>query len=251
VAANFYRSAAGKGVAVAGVPLDTVEDAVTAAVRMGYRVAQSQIDRTTRIAQRLKDAGDRAAGPQSDKKALDATEQLVFKALMTGLGWFEGLASDRQNPLKRLATAEFQLLGALFGLHPEPANDCGEPRRPKRGAAAEPAPDTARDHAAGSAASRTSSGRPAYPSVRQAGAERRVVKMCGWEIAADVTHGVFKPVFYCADAGGLRITSSLTIRPNEPPVLSLTIPPEAVSGTWKAPICDKRGIQLGFAEFSI
>ena len=71
-AANFYRSASGSGVVIGGVPMDTVEDAVTAAVRMGYKIAQAQIDRTTRIAQRFKDAGERAAGPHSDRQALDA-----------------------------------------------------------------------------------------------------------------------------------------------------------------------------------
>jgi len=46
-AANFYRSASGSGVVIGGVPRDTVEDGVTAAVRMGYQIAQAQIDRTT------------------------------------------------------------------------------------------------------------------------------------------------------------------------------------------------------------
>ena len=47
-AANFYRSASDNDAAVGGVPLDSVEAAVVAAVRMGYKIAAEQIDRTER-----------------------------------------------------------------------------------------------------------------------------------------------------------------------------------------------------------
>ena len=105
-----------------GVPLDSVESAVTAAVRMGYKVAAAQIERTARIARRFRDAGDQAAGARrdqgesSERKALDASEQLIFKALMAGLGWLEGVAADNGNPVRRIAAAQFQMLGAMLGL---------------------------------------------------------------------------------------------------------------------------------------
>jgi len=255
-AANFYRSASGSGVVIGGVPMDTVEDAVTAAVRMGYQIAQAQIDRTTRIAHRFRDAGERAAGPHSERQALDATEQIVFKALMAGIGWLEGLATDQQNPLKRLATAEFNLLGSLLGLTPlrdssqDDADGSRRSRRTPRSDRTEAA--GVRDGAAaGAARSRPTPRGHAPLRVKQEGTERRVVQVRAWELDADVTRGDYEAVFYSAQAGPLRIAGSLTIRPPEPALLSLTIPPEAVAGTWKAAICDKHGVQLGFAEFSI
>jgi len=253
-AANFYRSASGSGVVIGGVPMDTVEDAVTAAVRMGYKIAQAQIDRTTRIAQRFKDAGERAAGPHSDRQALEASEQLVFKALMAGIGWLEGLAADRQNPLKRLATAEFNLLGSLLGLRGPDAPGAGgsDPGAEARRRRPKPDPAGRRARTVDDALRSPRQDNHSAPlRVKQVGAERRVVRIRAWELDADVKRGVYEPVFYSADAGGLRIPSSLSIRANEPPLLSLTIPPEAVSGTWKAAICDKQGIQHGYAEFSI
>src|SRR6266699_1752243 len=78
-AANYYRSAAADSngeddKAIGGIPLSSTESAVVAAVRMAYRVAEVQIDRSARLAQRLREAGDQATGPNSDQRALDATE---------------------------------------------------------------------------------------------------------------------------------------------------------------------------------
>ena len=41
-----------------------------------------------------------------------------FKPTTALLGWVEGAASDRGNPLKRLAVAQYRLLGSLPGLTP-------------------------------------------------------------------------------------------------------------------------------------
>ena len=43
------------------------------------RVAEAQIDRSARLARRLREEGDRAVGPGSPEKALDATERGVFR----------------------------------------------------------------------------------------------------------------------------------------------------------------------------
>src|SRR5690606_9638861 len=118
-AGGFYRSAAkGKDFEASGIPLNTANDAIVAAVRLGYKVAESVTRRGWRFADGLRAAGDRAVGPGSDRKALDAAEKVVFNALMSGLSWWEGSVADGRCPVKRLAAAEYQMLGSLLGLGP-------------------------------------------------------------------------------------------------------------------------------------
>ena len=105
---------------------------MTAAVRMAYKVAAAQVDRSSRLAQRLRDAGDRAVGPGSDRQALDATERLVFRAMMGGLTWLETAAAERDSPLKRLLAAEYRIVGSMLGLVPtDGSSPPGDPRRTK------------------------------------------------------------------------------------------------------------------------
>ena len=69
----------------------------------GYKVAEAQIDRSARLARRLREAGDQAVGPRSDRQALDATEQLVFRAMMARPELARRVRRPRRgNPLKRL-----------------------------------------------------------------------------------------------------------------------------------------------------
>src|SRR6185295_11494907 len=74
---GVYRSAEVPGGSIAGVPLTSAEDAVVAAVRMGYRVAETHIDRAGRLAKRLRSAGERSVGAEPERQAVDATEKLV------------------------------------------------------------------------------------------------------------------------------------------------------------------------------
>ena len=117
-ASGFFRTAEGDGSALGGVPLVAAEDAVVAAVRMAYKVADAQLQRSARLAERLRKAGDRAVGEGSERKALDASEQLVFRAMMSGVEWLEAAAAERKSPLKRLMTAQYMLMGSMLGLGP-------------------------------------------------------------------------------------------------------------------------------------
>ena len=117
------------------------EDTVVAAVRMAYRVAEAQI-RSARLAQRLRESGDRAVGARSDRKAIDATEQLIVRAMMSGLAWVEGLAGDR-DVLRRLLVAQNKIqsgvVESILGFPP------GASRSPPGAASdAAPAPRTLR-----------------------------------------------------------------------------------------------------------
>jgi hypothetical protein len=118
---GIYRTSQHGEDGLGGVPLIAAEDAVVAAVRKAYRVAQVQVDRSSRLARRLRAAGDRAAGPHSDRKAVDATEELISRAMMGALTWLEGLSAEGDSPLKRLILTQYRLLGATLGLTPEMA----------------------------------------------------------------------------------------------------------------------------------
>ena len=114
---GYYRSAdrAVSGKVFRGVPLQTAEDAVVAAVRLGYRVVDAQIERGMRIAKDLQDANTRSGGGDG-KQTLDGTERIINKAVLFGLQWLEGAAADPGHPVRRLLAAEYRMLGSLFGL---------------------------------------------------------------------------------------------------------------------------------------
>lgn len=114
---GYYRSADKQidGSVFRGVPLQTAEDAVVAAVRMGYRVVDEQIDRGMRIAGNLRSAANQV-GSGEPKQLLDNTEKLISKSVLSALQWIEGAAADPGHPLRRLVSAEYRMLGALFGM---------------------------------------------------------------------------------------------------------------------------------------
>jgi hypothetical protein len=245
-AGNFYRSASSGDRAIGGLPLDSVEAAVTAAVRMGYKVAAAQIDRTARFARRIKAAGDEAAGPDSDRQALDATEQLVFNAMMSGLSFFEGVAADSTNPIRRLAAAEFRLLGSVLGLNTE---------RTARRADEDTAADDSSSREAGAAAGSSPRTLAHYAplQVRHEGeaASRRAVQVRRWELTAGEPANNLPLVFHRVPGGAASLEATLTVLPRQPAVLTLRWVRRPASGTWRAPICNDAGLQVGFVEIEL
>lgn len=252
-AGNFYRAASDDSRAVGGIPLDNVEATVTAAVRTGYRIAQAQLDRSARLARRLREAGDEATGvgedgQRSDVKALDATEQLIFKGLMSGLSWFEGVAAEGDNPLKRLATAEFRMLGSMLGLLP---------REPQGAGAAAGVGSRRRSEGAGpptSGASEVRRHRP-LPKIRHLSggskskdkaaraAVQRPVRVREFELLDDVP-GDYLVVFYHRDLQR-SLKGTLRLTPTAAPVLSIATPASAPLGVYKGAVCDAGGLQIG------
>jgi hypothetical protein len=232
-AGGFYRTAEGDGPGLGGVPLSAAEDAVVAAVRLAYKVADAQVDRSTRVAQRLREAGDRASGAGSERKAVDAMEDLVMKTLMSGLAWWEGSVAEGGCPVKRLMAAEFQLLASFLGspaARKDQTSATASDEEPRRAAA----PD------------RTASIAPPL-QIAHKGA-RRAVRVRAWEITGA---GAIDPhvVLYNAD------------RPESPPLagelvldgkaarLTLDISLTTSPGSWSAAICSPDGVQLGIVEF--
>lgn len=241
---GFYRTADAKGQTIGGVPLDSAEAAVVAAVRMGYKVAAAQIDRSARLASRLRDAGDRVAGGNSARQTVDATERLIFKSMMAGLTWLEALAAERGSPLRRLAAAEFRLLGNILGLG---AID-------EAPAAAQPAEPGDENRPDAAAAMPRRAAAKALIKVRLTGEKsaRRAVKVVHWEVDQAVRPGTFEVFFH--HTGGKDaavIGGTFQLPPKGQPELQLATLHECPPGRWRASVCTEDGVQIGIIEIDL
>jgi len=243
-AGTYYRSAGTGANTIAGIPLNSAEAAVVAAVRTAYKVAETQIDRSARLARRLRDAGDRAVGPGSDQQALDATEGLLFRAAMALLGWVEGAtASDSGNPLRRLATAQYQLLGSTLGLRSSEASSARTTQL--RGQASEDTDTGSVEHAPLRAQPS-----PRFPvKVKHTGKERRVVRVAVWEYAGDARSQKTIPVtFYHRERGFSTPLKGQVAVGQKAVTLTLATTRSAPAGRWRAALCDASDVQVGRIE---
>ena len=250
-AGNLYRAAVDDPHAIGGVPLDSVESTVTAAVRLGYKIASAQIDRSSRIARRFRDAADRAtgvergAGGSSEKETLDATEQLIFKGIMAALGWFEGVASDNSNPLRRIAAAQFQMVGRMLGLTPGTDVPMTDARRRDGHRATTDAPARTASPP-GPPRSRRRLPRIQHdPKIRAQ--QRRVVQIQGWDLATEAV-GDYEVTFYFDGPATGTFDGTLNVTRTGQATLTVGTTAEAASGLYKAAVCDDKGLQLGYLE---
>lgn len=233
-AGGFYRTADDEQGVLPGIPLTGAEDAVVAAVRLGYKVAAAQIDRSARLARRLREAGERAAGPDSERKAVDATERLLFDSMMAGLEWLEGVAADPSCPLKRLVVAEYRLLGSLFGL----TQGAEKP--------AHTAP----------AASEAAAARPPQSPVAPLrivllGAERRAVRVKACEIAPNLAPAELPVAFYSTQVIDALPLEGQLVTSTTPPTLRVTTWQRSPAGLWRAAVCLADGEQVGILEVEL
>jgi hypothetical protein len=238
-AGGLYRTAEGGRPGVGGLPLATAQDTVVAAVRMAYRVAEAQIERSTRLAQRLREAGDRAVGARSDRKAVDATEQLIQRAVMSVLTWMEGLAGEG-DPVRRLMAAQYQIAGSMFGLTPPRAS----------GSAGDGAGDEApRAADAASPPQPKSTGSSTHVKVVLKG-DKRPVRIKRYEVVAGVPAKISKLLFFNSADAQKTLDSALAIEPGGQVTLEFTLTPSD-QGSWKAAVCDEQNVQLGVIEIEI
>jgi hypothetical protein len=242
-AGGVYRTAEGEDGKAGGVPLDSAEAAVVAAVRLAYQVAETQIDRSTRLARRLRQAGDEQVGERSDAKAVDAAERLIQKALLSGLEWWEGSVAEGRCPVKRLAAAEYQMIGTLLGLGPAP--HAGQP-------------DAGRGEAAAARADKAAvrpTPAPAVPRVQVVHQgdkkNRRAVRIEAWDIAAAAALQATVYFHSAADAASEPIEAEVQIGADHAGRLLIATPPRAAGGRWKCAVCDDAGVQVGQVEISL
>ena len=221
------------------MPLHAAEDAVIATVRLAYKVADAQVERSARLASRLRQAGDRAVGEQSERQALDAAESLVLRAMLSGLSWLEGVADDKA-PLRRLMTAEYRMIGSLLGLGATEGTarrDQAASSKQAEQAPAQPAGSQADLSVAPRATVKHTDPSARYVNVRRLQVDRekidsRVIHFHRLEQNAD---GPF-PGELDIDQGA----ATLTVDP----------PNRAPAGRWRAAVCDN-AVQIGFVEIEI
>lgn len=242
-AGGFYRTAEGEGREHGGVPLATANAAVVAAVRLAYQVAEAQIDRSTRLARRLREAGDREVGSRSDEKVLDATEQLVMKTLLSGLEWWESSVAEGRCPVKRLAAAEYQMLGTVLGFETLRGARKASGARASAPTPAAPVPSPRAREAAAHGKLQVVLKGPAK--------NRRRVSVVGWELSA--TGSFHNKVYFhpAREGAGEPLEADVAVGPERTVQLTIETPPGLQPGHWTCAICDLADVQVGYIEISL
>ena len=234
-AGGLYRTAEDGRTGLGGIPLIDTEDAVVAAVRLAYRVADAQVDRGARLAQRLRDAGDRAVGSNSERQAVDATERLIFKSMMGALTWLEAAATQDESVLKRVMLVQYRVLGSLLGL----------------GGATQAPPPTPAPPAVSPASAATAAD-PPTPAVKVVlnGDNKRPVRVCSLDVAVGARPSA-NLGFYCVgDTSAEPLAGRFTVTASGAS-LAVTPTQQAPSGRWKAAVCDAHDVQIGVIEIEL
>jgi hypothetical protein len=237
-AGGLYRVADDPRVKRRSVPLTEAEDAVVAAVRMAYGVASAQVERSGRLAQRLREAGDRQTGERSDRKAIDATEQLVFRAVMAAVGWLEGLAAEKDSPMKRLVLAQYRILGSILRV------DAAEAAQPTAEAAAPPEP-------AAAARSAPTPRSTDMTIVFRGGVRRPVRNQSLLMTGRGGREGEVVPYDVELFSGQPDPMGALLVFDERGhAAIHLTIAPGTQSGRWRGAVCDG-DVQIGIVEIEL
>lgn len=234
---GFYRIADGEGGTLDALPLDSAEDATVAAVRLGYKVAATQIERSGRLAERLRDAGRRQVGDDPERQALDGAEKLLFETMMAGLHWLEA-AAEPDSPFKRLMIAQYRLLGSFLGLKDTP--DTTAKKAPK-------------DEDADAAPPRRRPERQAAPPARIFLPQEtpRAVRLTSWEVRRDLDEQKLAIRFYSvADRSASPMQGELVLS-GAPPQLHLQTRQDSAPGLWRAAVCLATGEQVGIIEIEL
>ncbi len=244
---GLYRSAdiEHEGTTLAGVPMQTVSDAVLATVKLGYRVADRQIARGRRLGRQLQGAAQRA-GADDPNEVIEQSERLLLQALTLGLEWVEGAAVSPRGPMRRLLQAEYRWIGRWLGLDaaaPDtaPAAPVSPPRPAATAAADRPATPAPAAEAAAMA--------PLLPVLHTADAhQRRPVRVHAAQVDPD---SVLPIQVHFHHASSRRVLVA-TLQPLDGrPVLALGTERSLAAGRWRAVVCDARGLQIGSLEIEL
>jgi hypothetical protein len=229
-AGGLFRAATPGGATPLGVPQASAEESVIAAVRMAYRVADAQMQRSARLADRLRKAGDSAAGEPSERKAVEALERLTVRSLTDALGRLETLAMEPENPLKRLMAVLHQLLGSLLGVAP-----------------ADGYADVPSETAAASTVQRA----PSNVRIFLKGDERRAVAVRRCEIARGPVPETALAFISVDSPDGGRLEGAFSRSEDGEARLTIATRADAPSGCWRAPVCRDDGEQTGVIEIEL
>jgi hypothetical protein len=241
---GYYRTSDRKlaGKDFRGVPLETTEDAVTAAVRIGYQVLDGQIERGLNMARRLRGAAARAGSTPAN--VLDDAERLITRGVLLGLEWLETTAAQPGGPLARLVTAQSKMLNALLGV-----------TTPEQPAAHRRTPESAERPGPPEEVPPPRSGPRRLPRIHHAeGSTRRAVSVRRFELVpsyrmADSAyplkfHSVVRRAAHEMDA-------TLTPAAKDDAVLEVTTYDKQAPGLWRAAVCDSEGMQFAIVEIEL
>jgi hypothetical protein len=165
---------------------------------------------------------------------------------MTGLSWLEGAAAEGGSPLKRLAAAQYRLLGSTFGLVKPEATKAPEDRSVEA--------DPVRERGDEMDGARGRSGpRPERAlRIQHHKGARRAVRVQSWELAPEARKRKvsIKITFYSQEeASSAPVAAELVLNGKNDATLKITTPRAAPPGLWRAAICeDSSGIQIGVMD---
>lgn len=228
------------------MPLNTAEDAVTAAVRLGYQVIDGQIERGLDMARRLRGAAARSGSAPASM--LDDAERMISKGVLLGLEWLESTAAQPGGPLVRLIAAQSKMLNTLLGVAtPEPLAD--QKRTPKP--PADRAPATPPEEVPPTRQRRVS---PLRIRHLKDSTKRAVsVVRCDTIPTDRTTEASYRLTFHSVqhrDAD--QIAATLIAATTDPDaVLEVATKNDQPSGLWRAAVCDSSGNQLGIIEIEL
>jgi hypothetical protein len=236
---GLYRTADGGRTSIGGAALIGAENTVAAAVQLAYRVAEAQIARSTRLAQRLREAGDRAVGTDSDQKAVDRTELLISRAVKAGLAWLDGLA-DEHDPMRRLMAAQYKTAGSMFGLdQPQVSNTGTQDGEPF-------------DEAAGAQTPLQPKPMGSLAGVKVVlKGDKRPVRVKRYEVLTGGPAKIPDLRFFNSADARKTLNAALAIRTDGQVALEFLELAGADPGSWKAAICDEQDVQLGVIEIEL
>jgi hypothetical protein len=249
-----------------GVPLQTAEDAAVAAVRLGYRVVDAQIERGLDMARRLRGASKRA-GAGDARDVLDSTERLLSRSVLLGLEWLETTVNQPGNPVRRLLTTQFRLMASLFGVEMKDTVPRAAESRPLSSLLGVDLEDLISRLTKASKRQDTES--PATPTVTPTegfGTHRQVrirhAKDTANRAVTVVRFDLYPPFpsastarelefHYVPETRSETLNGTLTVGPQEPVVLEVRTRPDHVAGRWRAAVCEDNGDQVGIIEIDL
>lgn len=246
---GYYRTTDGQsgGNVFGGMPVQTTEDAVVAAVRTGYRIADAQIERGMRIAESLRGAAQRA-GAGEPKDMLANAESLAKRSMLLMLDWLETLAAQPSSPLKRMLRAEYRLLGGLIGLEPGAWSDLEKNLRKL----ARRHDERDQDEVTEPESHPRSMPSSTLPVIVFDGVPR-AVELVRWQISHDLHDVELEPLKF-ALSGGLSTTfgAKIEMRPSDGALLlRLALAADTAEGVWKAPVCGPANELFGVVVISL
>jgi hypothetical protein len=243
---GYYRTSDRKvsGKDFRGVPLQTAEDTAVAAVRMGYGIIDAQIERGLDMARRLRGAAARA-GAKDANDVLDQAENLFSRGAALGLEWLESVANQPNSPLTRLLTAEYRMLGSLFGL--------ATADKP----AADPASQTPQATSTQGDVSEPSAPPPA--SRRRVrikhvdNSTKRAVTIVTFDVSASPPPNTppYELIFHLTSGTTEQFEATLKREADGTSALEIETTNQQPPGRWRAAICDSAGEQLGIVEIEL